>query len=118
MCVRGVRGSEKACLKRCYLNQDLENCNALPLWGYNHKHRRGASQEEDRDQPVLQTPFLLRLREGSEVPKATQHNGSQAERELELSQDPSPHSCCPSLGHCQGPGQDSLAISWTAWGLG
>lgn len=44
------------------------------------------------------------------MPKVTQHNGSQTERELEPSQDPSPHACCPSVGHRQGPGQDSLAI--------
>lgn len=82
----------------------------LSLYGVTITNIEGASQEEGKDQPVLQSPFLLRLREGSEVPKATQHNGSQAERELEPSQDPSPHSCCPSVGHCQGPGQDSLAI--------
>lgn len=37
----------------------------LSLYGVTITNIEGASQEEGKDQPVLQSPFLLRLREGS-----------------------------------------------------
>ena len=42
--------------------------------------------------------------------KVTQHNGSRAEQELEIARISLPMLAAPSLGHCWGPGQDSLAI--------
>lgn len=89
----------------------------LSLYGVTITNIEGARQEEDRDQPVLQTPFLLRLREGSEVPKATQHNGSQAEREL-AQPEPFPPLLLPQSGALPGPWTGQSGHSWTAWRLG
>lgn len=78
------------------------------------------SQEGDRDQPVLQTPFLLWFREGSEVPKVTQHTAAEpngVRAQSGHSRAP-PHSSCPSPGALPGPWARQYGHCWAALGSG
>lgn len=61
--VRGLWGQGKACLERGRLTQDLKDSPLLPLYGVRTTNKEGQRQE-DRDQPVLQTPFFTEAQRG------------------------------------------------------